>query len=374
MRPISENLREALTSSFSQRLIVDAFYGSTRTQKDIQNEGYAFTWDAEAEVSSGGSVEVVHTDPEGRSFSPSRLTDVLAPFGQELNTLLEFSIGDFRETIQLGHFRITAIPDAADTHFTHNGVTAVASSRVKVTLEDRMVNVRRNGISSEQSPKSLASTWAEIQRLSGMQVIRTVPDKPIPATVIYGTQSGGRLKAVQDLAAVLGGVAYATADGALAVRSDDPGPVAARLRLGERGTIIDAPASMESESVYNHIVGNFETADRQPLFAETTQEDGALSVHGPYGRYTREVTSKDFPFVSTPAQARAAVAVALRQSTSSQTYRVPVTCVIDPSVEVGDTVSVERPTGGDTTGRVVKQTISSSPLMQLELEVTRGIS
>lgn len=368
MRVASDDLAAVLAGSFTTRLIVDSFYGAERTRSDLPAGSWSLKWDSEAAIKSAGSLTIIYTPEVAGSLTPRQFTDILAPFGQELNLLLEVSAGEFSETVQLGHYRIVAVPDARDSHANRLGETITVGSTVTVTLQSREVAVQRSGFRSEQSPPSLGSCWAEMQRLTGMQVLRSVPDRVIPATTVYLAEQGGRLKAVQALAEVLGGVAYVTPDGVLSVLPNASGDVVAELVLGEDGTILDVAHSMESEGVFNEVVGNFESEDRTPIYSVAAVTDGPLAVTGPYGRYTRYYSS---PFVKTQAQADSAVAAILSQVSSAQTYRVPVKCIIDPRIEDGDVVSVQRPGGRLLVGRVVNHSFGSSNVMDLEMDVTR---
>lgn len=370
MRVASANLTEVLKGSFSTRLIVDSFYGAERTKTDLPPLSWELRWDSQARIKSSGSLTVVYTPEVSESLSPSSLTDPLAPFGQEVNLLLEVSAGEFKETVQLGRYRIVAVPDARDSYADHSGQTITVGSVVEMTLQDRLVSVERAGFRSEQSPPSLASCWAEIQRLTGMQVLRSVADAVIPASVVYEATQGGRLKAVEALADVLGGVPYATPDGAVSILPDEWGDVVAELVLGAEGTILDVAHSMESDGVYNEVVGNFEDADRNPIYAVAAITNGPLAITGPYGAYTRYYSSS---FVKTQAAAQSAVDAILTQVSSVQTYRVPVQCIVNPLVEDGDVVSVERPVGDPLVGRIVSHAFGASNMMSLVLEVRRDV-
>jgi hypothetical protein len=369
VRPGSANLKEVLKGSFTSRLIVDAFYGSTRTMMDVPVVDWDLSWDSTADIKAVGSLTVVYSDAVAASMTPRRFVDALAPFGQELNLLLEVSAGRFSETIQLGRYRVTAVPDARDDYFELLGRTLVAGSTVTLDLDDRMVALQRWGFPSEQNPVLTASCFGELGRITGMQVKRSVADKAVPGAVVYAADQGGRLKAVQELAGVLGGVAYVTPDGALSVLPDVRGPVVADLVLGDGGTILDVKYALESDAVYNEVIGNFEDDDRNPINAAARITDGPLSVNGPYGVYTRYYSSQ---LVKTQAQADAAVRTVLEQVSNARTYRVPVECVPNPLIEDGDTVTVELPVGAPLVGRVVSHKLSMSGPMQLELEVLRG--
>ena len=369
MRPSSENLIRVLTGSFSAHLIVDSFYGATRTQTDLGADGWELTWNSEADIKSAGTLTIVYTDELARSLSPERFNDTLAPFGQELNLLLEVSAGEFSETVQLGRFLITAVPDARDEHFQLLGQTLTVGSRVTLTLEDRTVRLKRWGFRSDQSPAPLSSCWGEIGRLSGMQIIRSVPDKAAPKSMVYKGVKGGRLAAVQALATQLGGRLYVTPDGALSVLPDGWGEPVAALVLGDNGTILDRGNSMESEEIFNEIVGNFEDENRNPIFVTASVTDGPLAVDGPFGVNTEYITDET---ITTKHAAQLAVNARLLETTSRQVYRVPVTCIVNPLLEDGDVVTVERPTGGILTGRMVNHRFGDNNTMTLELDVIRG--
>ncbi len=368
-RPGSDNLKAVLTGSFSCRLIADAFYGAERTLMDLPTGSWSLKWNSEQKIKASGELTVIYTDDLARSYTPTQFTDALAAFGQEVNLLLEVSAGAFKESVQLGHYRIVAVPDARDEHAEFLGETITVGSVITLTLQDRMIGIDRAGFRSEQNPPSLASCWTELQRLSGMQVLRSMDDKPIPASTTYLAEQGGRLKAVQALADALGGTAYVTPAGALSVlpyaASTEP---VGTLVLGDEGTILEVQHSMESEGVYNEVVGDFEDDDHNPIYAVAAITDGPLAITGNYGVYTRYYSS---PFVKTQAQADTAVAAILSQVSSAQTYRVPIKCLINPLVEDGDVWAVQRPGGKLLIGRVVSHSFGSSNVMDLEMDVTR---
>lgn len=372
MRAGSDALKGVLKGGgFGTRLVVDSFYGATRTAAGLEDDGWDLKWDSEAKIKSGGTVTIVDSSDDGSTLVPRSFTDKLAVAGQEVNVALEvFTDGGFSERVQLGHYRVTAVPSSSESVVDVLGAPVVLSSRVSLTLEDRLIGVERKGFRSEQNPPSGATCWGELQRLSGLQVVRSVADKPVPSGTVYQAQQGGVLKACEEIADALGGVPYITPDGALSVLPDARGTVVAELVLGDEGTILDLTDTMESEGIYNVVVGNFEDADRNPIYAVAQVTTGPFAVSSPYGEYTRYYASD---FVKTKAAADSAVKAILSQAQKGQSYRVPVQCIVNPLIEDGDMVSVERRIGDPLIGRVVSHSLGSSNLMNLELDVVREL-
>ncbi len=373
MRAGTENLTNALRSGgFSVQLVADVFYGSTRTFADLPIDTWQLDWDSEADIKASGKLTIAYSSAIAESLSPTEFTSLLAPFGQQISVRMRISANEnrFTETLQLGWYRIESIPDAVDQNFELLGQTLTVGSRVTVNLQDRMLAVKRAGFHSERNATAGGSCWDELGKLTGAQLLRNVPDAALPASLVYEASQGGVLKAVQGIANTLGGVPYFTSDGMLSVLPDEDGDVAATLEVGERGTVVDAGLSMDSESVYNTVVGSFTDDDQNPIFAVAQITSGPLAASGEYGEYVRYYASE---FVKTQKQADGAVQAVLEQASRSQSYRVPVQCIIDPRIEDGDVVTVQRPNGTSVTGRVMSHSLSSNSLMDLELRVVRAL-
>ena len=369
MRAHSDILPQVLAGSFSRRLIADVFNGSERVLQDVPLSGWSLDGDLSGEVKQGGSGTIVHQSVAGESLVPVGAEGALSPFRARLLLLMEVRAGAFSETITLGWFRVTSVPYAKDQFATVNGVRTVISSTVSVVFESLDVDLKRRGFRSEEQPPSLTSCWNEIRRITNMPVVESVPDKPIPAAIVYEATQGGRLKGVQALAGVLGGRAVITPTGAVTVVSDVLGPVVGSLVIGPDGTVLDVPYAVETDGVYNCVVGNFEDANRNPIYAVAEVTAGPLSTRGAYGESTRYYSSG---FVKTQTQADSAVAAILSQSVGSQQFEVPIQCVINPLFDLGDQLRVEGHTY-PLEGRVVKWSMSDSELMNVTLSATRSI-
>lgn len=372
-RPVSADYAEAATGSFGYRLIADVFYGPERVYPNLPiSNNWQLKWDLEAAVKSAGTVLVQYSGDLADSLTPYEFSDLLAPFGAELNLLLEVSVGSaFSETVLLGRMRISEVPNARDENMRVLNTTLTSGSLVELTLADPLLKLERWGFPVESQPES-SSAWNEMARISGMQLTRNLSDASIPNGLLYEPKKGGRLEAVQTLAGYLGGRAYTTPDNTLSVMPYDWTPEPdLELKLGDRGTIIDAQHSMTSEDVINELIGVFESTDtsREPLYKYSSVKEGRLAVAGAYGHNTGYFQATGS---FTDASAQAANDAELQRRLNSNTYRVPVTALLDARVMFGDVVSVERPTR-TTVGRVMNNSLSGSGLMQAELEVHRQV-
>ena len=370
MRTVSERLPAVLTSSVTYRFVADVFYGATRVISDLPIIDPTFKSDLEAGTKGTGAATVAYTPEFAESLTPYDFADALAPFGAEVGVRCEVSAGKFAEMVQIGRYRIADIPTGRDEFTRFRGQVTASGSVVGMVFTDRSKKVERAGFTSPQNPRSYVSAWDEIGRISQATLLRSVPDKAIPGGIVYEASKGGRWKAVEDLASVLGGVPIFDPFGNLTVVPDAWGSAVARLRLGDEGTILDVEHSLTSENVYNEVVGNFEDANQNPIFAYAAITDGPLAVRGEFGANTYYAAS---PLVKTQAAANSFVATRLASLSSQYTYRVPVNCLYDPRLEVGDVVEVERP-DRMITGRIISLGFGSDGRMKLELEVRRVIA
>ena len=369
MRAHSEQLAEVLTGSFSRRLIADVFHGTERVLQDLPLTGWSLDGDLGAEVKHGGRGSVVYQSVAGESLVPEGAEGILSPFRARLLLLMEIGAGEFSETITLGWFRITGVPYAKDQFAEVNGQMVVVSSVVDLVFESIDVDVKRRGFRSEEQPPSLSSVYAELRRISSLPILQTVADRTIPASIVYEATQGGRLKGVQALAGLLGGSAVPNPSGALVVIPDTFGAVAGSLVVGPDGTVMDVPYAIETDEVYNCVVGNFEDADRNPIYAVAEVTVGPLATSGNFGENTRYYASD---FVKNQTAANSAVAAILTQSTGQQNFDVPIQCIINPLFELGDTLDVPghvRP----LKGRLMKYSMSDSALMNVTLSATRAL-
>lgn len=370
MREVSEKAALIIEGgSFQHRLKLAAFYGSDVTLPDVPVASWQFGSERGRDIPSIGDVQAVYADEQGTSVTPREFTDALAPFGQEVVAELVVSAGPFSESVVVGRFRIGETPEASDATHRFGSRVITTSSTVKLKLVDGLERVRAYGFTSPTRPGS-SSCWAELARLTEMQVVRSVPDQSMPS-IEYELAQEGRLNACQAIASKLGGTLYVRPDGALTVIPDSSGVVVKRIRLDDDGLrLSEISRALSTDQLYNEVVGIFADKDRNPIVVPPAQiTEGPMSVHGPLGHRTRYYASD---FVDSPGEARAAVAKILAGSSTAKTVTVPVSIVLDPRLEVGDTVELEQDRE-TLTGTIEALDMKSDGTMDLDIAVTGSV-
>lgn len=364
-------IAEILTGSFTRDLTVSVFHGPERVAEGLRVQSWGLDGDVGANVPHSGSAVIVYESVAGESYVPVGTSGDLSPFRARVELAMEIIAGDFSEKVSLGTFRVTRIRSARDYFATlTDGRQVVAGSVVEVEFLSLEEDVRRWGLRFPEQPPSLASVFDEIRRLTGMPVEETVTDQPIPSGSTWEAAQGGRLDAVHTLGTMLGGTAVVNERGAWEIIPDAIGPATGLLTIGADGTVVDVGTEIDTDAVYNEVVGVFEDADRNPIYSIARAPAGSdLDPDGLYRPSTRYYSSE---FVTTQAQADSAVQAILALSIGDQMYDVPITCHVNPTVRLGDVVELRdwvRP----LSGRVVKLSMSDSALMQVTLRVARPL-
>ena len=377
MRQHSEALLEVLRGSFTRRLLVNIVHGSDRVLQEQAFASWSLRADLGADVHQSGSGTVVYSSVEGETIAPVGTRGVLSPFRARIELVMEISAGDFSERVLVGTYRVDKIPRSREYTATVNGQERVASVEVETRFLSLEEDVRRRGFRFPETTIAGASCFDEIRRLTGMAVEETIEDRPAPEALVWEAKQGGRLEAVQDLADALGGVPVVNSVGAWQVIPDEVGEPVAELWLGEQGTVLDVGNEIDTETVYNVVVGTFEddTDQRNPIYAVAEVTTGDLAVDGLYGEHVRYYSSE---YVHNQSDADTAVRSILALSVGSQQYEVPIQCHLNPLIELGDVVELKsKAIGGEATtllrGRVVSLSMSDSPYMNVTLRVYRNL-
>lgn len=369
MRPITDQCRNILLGSFDHFYTADVYYAGERRLADVPITGVRFGEDGNAEIQQSGSFTLVWTDAYGKSISPAEIADVLAPFGAEVYLYSHVQAGPFSERIPLGQFTITDVPSARDEDMLFRGEWVTVGSVVEIEFKERLVKVQDDRFDVPSAAKDLSSVWAELGRLTNLQLLRTVTDAPIPRSVVYEED---RLEAVYNLMDVLDAVPHMTADGALAGRPKAwPVPVDSLTRAG---SIVSVGRSMSPAQVYNRVAFRGKSGDQEIIRAAVEVKTGPLRAKNadgspsPFGRKTFFVSSD---YVTNGVQATEYVNRELPRVSRLRSVQVPVTETFNPSRERGDVVTIERATN-TLTGRIVSIDRDQGPTQTMMVEVAGG--
>lgn len=370
MRFGSTNLKTVLQlGSFDKRYLIDVYYDGTRVLQDVPVSDVQLNDDSTALVQGSGSLTVVYQDDFARSIAPSDVADLFSPFGTQIFVYVIVSAGPgFTERILLGQYLVSETPSIITTRFLFQGGVVSKGDQIGLTLQDLMYGVQGDQFQVPGSPPQTISTWAEIQRLTGLPLTKTITDGPISATVAYQQD---KLQAVYDLANYsLDAIAYMTSDGTVSMRPNVwPDPVDT-ISWGDQGTLVSVSRGMANDTVYNQVVVRSNDSGSAVLASQeittgplrTQNADGSLS---PYRRKPYFYSSQ---YVTTAAQANAYALQQLPRVSKLRSVSVVLTEIFNPLRDLGDVVTVKR-LGETFTGRVTQIARTSAATQQTTVAV-----
>ncbi len=170
-----------LTSgSFDVQWIADVYYAGSRRMANLPITKPTFQDDRTAKVQGSGTCTVVWTSDFAASLTPRAASDMLAPFGAELSVAVLILAGNFTYRVQMGWYRIDEVPSAADHLEEFGGQLIPVGSTVQLKLMDRMRKTQKDRFDVPASPPQKLSVLTEAQRITGFQIVRELPDGPIP--------------------------------------------------------------------------------------------------------------------------------------------------------------------------------------------------
>lgn len=279
MREASEKLRTVLAGGvFSVGWVADLYYDGAPKAQNVPLVDPDFGWDGSAQIQGRGSCTILWDDLFGQSIVPREIGDLFSPFGAELQVDVLVSAGSFVERVSMGRFVLDEVPGAVEYAIAHpnGGLPVVVESSVSLKLSDYFLRVARDSFPFPASPKS-TSMWDEAQRLTGLPVFRSIPDRVLPTNITYDED---RLDALEKAFGPSNAWPTLTPQGALtAMPKDWPAPV------GRIDRVLDAPLEMRSETVYNRVVveGKNPVPDGPVLRAVAEITDGFLRTKNPDG-------------------------------------------------------------------------------------------
>lgn len=345
MREVSEKARAVLAGGgYSITWTADLLYDGAVRAQNVPIADPSFGWDGSAQIQGTGSCTVLWDDLFGQSIVPREIGDLFSPFGAELQVDLILSAGAFSERISMGRFVLDEVPSAVEYAIQHprGGLPVVVESTVDLKLADYFLRVARDRFPFPSSPQS-TSMWDEAQRLTGLPVFRSIPDRTLPTAITYDED---RLEALEKVFAPSGAWPALTPQGALTAM-----PKAWSEPVGRVETVLDAPLSMQSETVYNRVVVEGKNPDPEGPVLRSVVEitEGYLRVRNrdgsrsPFGGNTYFYKSD---FLTTQAQCQDYALELLPQVSRLRSVMRTVTEPFNPLREVGDVYTLVDPSRG----------------------------
>lgn len=342
MREVSQECRDVLDDglydvTWTADLIYDGF---PRAQNLLVAEP-RFSWDASAQIQGKGSCSILWDDLFAQSIVPREIGDLFSPFGAELQVDVIISAGAFSERISMGRFVLDSVPSAVEFAIAHphGGLPLVVESTVSLDLSDYFLRISRDSFDFPASPQS-TSMWDEAQRLTGLPMFRSIPDRVLPTAITYDED---RLDALEKVFGPSNAWPALTPGGALtAMPKAWPEPVDTLER------VLDAPLVMRSENVYNRVVVEGKNPDPAgPVlraiaqisdgFLRTKNPDGSRS---PFGGNTYEYRSD---MLDTQSQCQAVADELLPQVSRIRSVTRRIVEQFNPLRELGDVLVLVDP-------------------------------
>jgi hypothetical protein len=340
MRTVSDITRELIESAaslegggFQRTWVADLMYDGDRRLQNLLIEAPRLEWDASRFVVASGSCRIVWADDQGTSMIPRQIGDWFSPFGAELQIDCLIGAGEFVERVPMGRLVIEDVPDAVEASLLFQGVLVHPGESFTVNLRDRLVKTARDQFAFPTAPSS-TSAWGEAQAITGLPVVRNVPDAVVPGSVTYEGQKDEALKAIFD---VMGAWPHVDPSGVLTARSKAFG-----APVGEVRGVVSAPVSLDSAETYNAVVVEGKSPGGDPLYAVAEIVEGFLRVRNaggaasPFGKKTLRYSSQ---YLDTQAKVNAYAEELLRRVSRVRGVTRDVVEPFNPLREVGDVLT-----------------------------------
>jgi len=335
-REVSERLAAMLDGSRQVTYEANVVRGDESMDGLPVELGGGLSWDAGQQVEFSGTVNAVLVDEAGRSYAPTSVGDLFAPFGSEVMLSARVAVADMVERVQLARARITAVPKVLGDRVNIGGEWVTLSETITLELRDRMDVLKADKFDTDTRVRYATSAWRELEHLCPFPVLRSGADAALPKSLSY-PKDKTRADAVQTIAGRLGGVAAFDSLGNLIVRRASSASVL-DLRLGRDGTVASVGSAMDTDGIYNRVVVRGKQPNGAPIQVERTAT-GELSP-AVWGRRTYVADQGDF--LGTRAQAALYAERLLASVSTLPKAELQVQCLMDPRLEVGDVASVTR--------------------------------
>lgn len=310
-------------------------YDGDRRLANVPISEVDLAWDAGAFVAGSGSLRVTWADDHARSMIPRQIGDWFAPFGAELQVDCLVGAGVFTERIQMGRFVIESIPDTVESDLLWQGRLIHPGQSFGVRLRDGLVRVAQDKYAFPTASRS-TSVWDEIQTVTGLPVIRNVPDASIDNPVTHDDEKSAATSRLFDRLKAWPAV---TPSGVITAR-----PKAWTSPVDDLTQVVAAPRVLTSDVTYNRVVVEGRDPAGVPIYAVAEIVDGFLRVANlggaasPFGVKTYAYQSE---YLTTFQQCQDYAAELLQRVSRIRSVVREVTERFNPLREIGDVLTFE---------------------------------
>lgn len=354
MQDCTDQYLQALKGTVTPVVTADVYYAGEQTYQGLPISTGSVIDDTTQAVTRQLSLTVA--DPDG-SLVPRTPTDILAPFGTEINIRAGLNINGQAETFSMGWFRlVTGQPSESwrwlkrSTETDLDAVVVPSAASIPLTGYGRLWILDDDTFLSVDAPQS-QDAIAEIVRLVGDSIPIDIPASitgNIPATSSI-TYSGSRLDAVTQVAAAIGMAVWETRDGALSLRAQDfvgdDWNVAVDAGFDGAGTMGKVDRTMSATATKNGIKVVGRDSSNNPITKFYTQTSGPFAWDGPYGHHPATTDVED-ALLDTEAKVDARGALELQKLLTTGTQSLDVPTVPNAALDTRDRLVMTVPTWG----------------------------
>ena len=341
MRPVSDRFLRTVRGS--HRMVAEAIVvepgqtGVQPTGTTIPILGGDVDVDATRQVRS-----TLELTTDGNGMWPSRASDLLAPYGNEVFVRRGIRYGNGEtEWVSLGYFRLNS-PEQDDA----------PDGPIRLSAQDRMAGIVDGRLTA---PRAFAATTSygslvqtlvrEIYPWATIEWDDTTVDQQIGRQIIAEQD---RWQALDDLVTSVGKIWYWDHRGVLVVRSplSSSSPVW-EVNYGQGGVLVSLSRRMTREGVYNGVVAVGEGADTVTPVRALAFDNNPNSPTYWYGRFGKVPRFFASPLLVQQRQAQQAAASLLTRHVGLP-YAVDFRAVPNPALEPGDPIRVTYPGRSET--------------------------
>lgn len=330
MIEVSDLARAVINNgTFTYRMMVSSWQGDELLADDVPVASASEDSDRSLNVPERVTFTVPAWD-RGVSWLPTTTDHPLAAYGQTLKVSLGVDIGpDGTEWFQRGEFVIVSSTTSDDG----KTVEVVAASLLYLVQEAGFVG-------PFQPSGTLASTLrALIEPAVSANLDNAPADRAVPSAINWDTD---RIGALYNLLDAWPAVPFMNEQGYLEVLSDSTPTAPVRSFTNTPGgTLVAAAGTSTREGGFNVVVATGQASDLGEVRGQ------AYVTSGPWSYGTGSANPLPVPFgyasplLTTQAQCNVAAATVLaRKMRQAVLRRYTITCVPDPTIQLGDPVAI----------------------------------